>query len=59
MEEIVMKNENTKTEYLYFCERIKPNNLGFRERIWLDSPCKGWKVLSKKGLCPVESGLRF
>lgn len=34
-----------RTQKLYFCEKIKPDKDGFRERMWLDNPCKGWRVL--------------
>lgn len=33
--------------YKYLCQRMKPNKLGFKETMWLDSPCKGWRVLKK------------
>lgn len=39
---------NKKSGFLYFCEKIKPDKEGFREKIWLDEPCAGWRILSRK-----------
>ena len=43
-------------ENLYLCEKILPDKDGFHERMWLDAPCQGWRVLQKKP-CNQQQGV--